>query len=298
MSNVLNLALKKDVFEGLQNGSSNEIHIENSKWWKKRLMDLDTGRFKDFTTAIVSSGSSDKIEYEIEKIELIDNDFVIRVKVNCDMGEQPCVDEGDSELEEVVEPIQYSDGAVLPIDKQETVEPVVIEPVVIEPEVIEPVTIETKVTYVQPITTVTQEITVDEPEPETVETPKEEEKKSDVKEIVWNLFNKFCELKDVYVVNMPSVTIRNNGQIFGCKKRLVADRDSDVKFNFNKEVFVKYDNESDSIFALKVLSYLNNLLKGNYVFVNKNACTFRKNELGNYVFVVSAVGKRKYLFVK
>ena len=69
MKSILNLALKKDVFEALQNGTTKEILIEKSNWWKKRLMDLDTGRFKQFDIACISSGSSDKVNYEIEKIE-------------------------------------------------------------------------------------------------------------------------------------------------------------------------------------------------------------------------------------
>lgn len=341
MSNVLNLALKKDVFESLQNGVTNEIIIDGSRWWKKRLMDLDTGKFKDFTIACVSSGSSDKVEYEIKSIEQRGRDFVVTVYVAApentpvtpDEGEQPCVDNGDSDSDFDNEPIQYSDGAVPPIQTitegsgegieitgiKGTVEDLV-NPEVIKPVKINPVTVDVdengvvivKQTYAKPISEITQRILLKKDGAEILpDGPEGEEEKplddpednfsnnvKDVKEVIWNLFNKFCELNDVYVVNMPNVTIRNNGQIFGCKKRLIADRDSDVKFNFNKEVFVKYDNMTDSAFALQILAYLNNLLKNNYVFVNKNACVFRKNELGNLVFVISAIGKRKYLFAK
>ena len=48
MSNVLNLALKKDIFDGLTNFHTNEIPIKKNDWWRKRLMDLDTGKFKNF----------------------------------------------------------------------------------------------------------------------------------------------------------------------------------------------------------------------------------------------------------
>ena len=65
MANILNLALKKEVFENLKNNVSNEILIDKSNWWRKRLMDLDTGRFKDFDTARVSCGSANKVDYAI-----------------------------------------------------------------------------------------------------------------------------------------------------------------------------------------------------------------------------------------
>ena len=79
MAEILNMALKKDVFEGLQNGTTNQIIIEKTNWWKKRLMDIDTGRFKPFEILVASCGSADKIEYAIEKIELVDENFIITV---------------------------------------------------------------------------------------------------------------------------------------------------------------------------------------------------------------------------
>lgn len=321
MGNVLNLALKKEVFESLQNGTTNEIFIDGSRWWKKRLMDLDTGKFKDFTTACVSSGSSDKVEYEIKLIEQRGQDFVIIV----DVGEQPCVDNGDSELEDD-EPIQYSDGAVPPIHtvtdgNGEGIEITGIKGTqedLLKPEGVNPVTVETgengeiivKQTYVKPISEITQKFilqktgemldeAVNDAEEESPENPEiKDSENKDIKDIVMNLIDKFCELKDVYVVNMDSVTIRNNGQVFGCKKRLIADRDSDVKFNFVKKEFIKYPNTLNSAFALQVLYYLNNMLKNNYVFINKSACKFREGDQGNIILTIVAIGKRKYFFAK
>ena len=69
MANVLNLALKKNIFDELTNFRINEIPIKKNDWWKKRLMDLDTGVFKKFDVACVSCGSSDKFNFEIDHIE-------------------------------------------------------------------------------------------------------------------------------------------------------------------------------------------------------------------------------------
>lgn len=285
MTKILNLALKKEVFEGLQNQTTNEIPIENSKWWKKRLMDLDTGRFKDFTTASVSCGSPEKFLYDIEKIELRENTFVITVVLPDAVNEEtPQV----KEVPEMVEP---------EIETPKTVEPETEEPV--EEAVPEPVE---KQEYEEPTVTITEKV-VTETKP--VEEPKEEKNgpvvikdTPDVKTTVMNLFNNFCKMKDVYVVNMPNVTIRNNGQVFGCNKRLIADRDSDVKFNFEKKEFVKYPYTSDGEFSLRILTYLNKLLQNNYVFINKSACGFREGDGGNIIFTIVAIGKRKYFFAK
>ena len=78
---ILNLALKKEIFEGLLDGSLNEIPIKKSNWWKKRLMDENTGRFKNFMVVAATSGSSDKVYFEIKYIELRENNFIIGVKL-------------------------------------------------------------------------------------------------------------------------------------------------------------------------------------------------------------------------
>ena len=276
MTKILNLALKKDVFEGLQNQTTDEIPIENSKWWKKRLMDLDTGRFKDFTTVSASCGSPEKFLYEIKKIELRENNFVITVVLpDAISDEKPQVEEPQTEeIPEPVEPVKEPEPG--PVEKQEYEQPAVI--------ITEKVGTEKVVTEVE--------------KPQVEEEPVVKKETPDMKKVVTNLLNKFCELKDVYVITMPSVTIRNNGQVFGCKKRLIADRDSDVKFNFVKKEFVKYPYTPDGIFTVQILNYLNNLLKNNYVFINKSACGFREGDGGNLVFTILAIGKRKYFFAK
>lgn len=285
MKSILNLALKKDVFEALQNGTTKEILIEKSNWWKKRLMDLDTGRFKQFDIACISSGSSDKVNYDIEKIELKDNTFVITIKQ--DVGE--------------------------------VIEPTIINPEKLEPVTVNPVTVETgedgeviiKQTYVKPISEITQKIILngdgttegdEEGDKESTELPAdtntEVPEDKDIKEVITNIFNKFCELSDVFVVNMPYVTIRTNGHIIGTNRRLIADRDNDVRFTFNVKELTKYPSDTNSYFALLVLGYINKLLKGNYVFVNKSASGFKEDEWGNITFKIVATAKKKYIFPK
>lgn len=303
MAEILNMALKKDVFEGLQNGTTNQIIIEKTNWWKKRLMDIDTGRFKPFEILVASCGSADKIEYAIEKIELVDENFIITVlNTPEDTPVQPeKEDMGDSD-----EPESFNEE--IPTDDQENETPESFEeevnhdnPDELIPTGVNPVTMnedgsvtmETKEPYVSP-EVITKKIQQDfqdnvqksdEPQPVKVKT------------IITKLFNNMCESKDVYLVSMPNVTIRNNGQILGCKKRLIADRDSDVKFNFKKMVFIRHNiNMSDTAFLMEVTQYMSTLLKNNYVFINKSACGFGENEFGELTFTITAVARRKYLF--
>lgn len=304
MVEILNMALKKDVFEGLQNGTTNQIIIEKTNWWKKRLMDIDTGRFKPFEVVVASCGSADKVEYKIENMELVENNFIITVNVGYeeeqpvqsneeDMGnsdepesfneETPTDDQGNEDTESLEEEVNH--------DNPDELIPTGVNPVTVNED--GSVTMETKEPYVSPevITKKIQQEFQDNvqkfDEPQAVK----------VKTIITKLFNNMCESKDVYLVSMPNVTIRNNGQILGCKKRLIADRDSDVKFNFKKMVFIRHNiNMGDTAFLMEVTQYMSTLLKNNYVFINKSACGFGENEFGELTFTITAVARRKYLF--
>ena len=269
MAEVLNLALKKKIFEGLINKTSNEIPIKKNDWWAKRLKDQDTGRFKDFQVAVVSSGSSEKFYYEITKIELRGSFFIITVNLDR------------------LEPEKYVDDTDIDTDsdfeeesQEENITPEVITPEVVNPEILEPTTI-------NPV--------VYDKETNTAKTSPKKGIYS-IKNLILAYFNQFCHSKNVYIVNMPTVTIRNNGQIFGCNRRLIADRDSDVKFDFIKKEFIQDASISDVMFLVQITVYLTNLLKNNYVFVNKNACGFRTSTNGELVFTIYAVGKKKYFF--
>ena len=286
MADVLNLALKKDIFEGLKAGVANQIPIDKSPWWKKRLMDENTGRFKPFKQVIASCGSADKDVYDIEKIELVNETFIITV-VNNNKPKQE---------------VDYTPQDA-PLGENNDVEPVYPEQ--INPEVINPVTVETetkdgeeveitvKKPYERPEITVIEDQEVNEPEYETEE---EVPEKKDVRQLVTKLINEFCESKNVFVVNTPKVTIRYNGQIVGTTRRLVVDRDSDVMFEFTKKIFVHHPGDPESRFMISIVNYLALLAKSNYVFFNKLQSGFVENQFGDLIYTIVAVGKRKYLF--
>lgn len=292
MTDVLNLALKKDVFEGLKNGMTNVITIEKTNWWKKRLMDVDTGRFKPFKSVVATCGNADRFSYDIKNIVLDGDTFYITV-------ENPVMDI----TPETVNPEQINPEV---IEQEETVE----KKTYIKPEVFETIVEEVKEETREKMEEDREvDIDTDMPghlekipeqeeqneEPAEVAEPKEEKK--DVQEVIMHFINGYCKGDNVFVVNMPRVTIRNNGRIMGCTKRLLADRERDVLFEFNKKEFVKHPEELDSRFMMTIVNYLTGISKNNYVFINRRACSFRKDKYGNITFTIYVTAKRKYFFM-
>lgn len=301
MANVLNLALKKDVFDELTNFRTNEIPIKKNDWWKKRLMDLDTGRFKYFDIAIVSSGSSDKFEYVIDHIEDRGKNYVVVVVL-------PEIDELEEEnvnVEAETEDSDFDGSDFYEEINDETIEPEVIEPEVIEHVTVNPVVVDT----VGNVTTTRAKGLYLSPEAREAIVKRftvkfnEEMKKAveyDVKEEIFNIISAFCDNKDVFVVNMPFVTIRNTGQIIGYhgNRRLIADRDSDVRIDYQKYELTKYGYMSDLEFTTIVEKFLSNLLSGNYVFINRKYCGFDTAVTGELVLKIAVASRKKYLFKK
>ena len=281
---ILNLALKKEIFEGLLDGSLNEIPIKKSNWWKKRLMDENTGRFKNFMVVAATSGSSDKVYFEIKYIELRDNNFIIGVKlINMDEGDS------DSDID-------------TNLDNGEVIAPNVINPEVIEPVKINPITIETDEsgnTIAKMIVNVKENVGISQISQDITAT-KEGNVKIDeystLKQTVLSLFDVFCNLEGNFVVNMPYITIRNNGQLVGTKYRFHIESDADIRVDYTKQEFVKHEDISDELFVNTIASYMKKLMISNYVFINKNASGFKYGPNGELIFVLYATGRRRYFF--
>ena len=278
---ILNLALKKEIFESLLDGSLNEIPIKKSNWWKKRLMDENTGQFKNFMVVAATSGSSDKVYFEIKYIELRENNFIIGVKlIN--------MDEGDSDSDVDTN-----------LDNGEVIKPNVINPEVIEPVKINPVTIETGNTNTKIIVNVKENVGISQISQDITAT-KEGNVKIDeystLKQTVLSLFDVFCNLEGNFVVNMPYITIRNNGQLVGTKYRFHIEKDADIRVDYTKQEFIKYEDVSDELFVNTIASYMKKLMISNYVFINKNASGFKYGPNGELIFVLYATGRRRYFF--
>ena len=281
---ILNLALKKEIFEGLLDGSLNEIPIKKNNWWKKRLMDENTGRFKDFIVVAATSGSSDKVYFEIRYIELRGNNFFIGVKlINMDEGDS------DSDID-----TNLDNGGVI--------KPNVINPEIIEPVKINPVTIETDEsgnTIAKMIVNVKENVGISQMSQDITITKEGNvriDEYSALKQTILALFDVFCNLEGNFVVNMPYITIRNNGQLVGTKYRFHIEKDADIRVDYTKQEFVKHEDISDELFVNTIASYMKKLMISNYVFINKNASGFKYGPNGELIFVLYATGRRKYFF--
>ena len=281
---ILNLALKKEIFEGLLDGSLNEIPIKKNNWWKKRLIDENTGRFKAFMVVAATSGSSVKVYFEIRYIELRGNNFFIGVKlINMDEGDS------DSDID-------------TNLDNGEVITPDVISPEVIETVKINPVTIETDEsgnTIAKMIVNVKENVGISQMSQDITITKEGNvriDEYSALKQTILTLFDVFCNLEGNFVVNMPYITIRNNGQLVGTKYRFHIEKDADIRVDYTKQEFVKYEDVSDELFVNTIASYMKKLMISNYVFINKNASGFKYGPNGELIFVLYATGRRKYFF--
>lgn len=290
MANVLNLALKKDVFEGLKNGTTNEILIEKTNWWKKRLMDEDTGRFKDFMSICASCGSADKYDYDIEKMELKGDNFVITVKVK---------------KEEDITPEPINPENITPIVEKELKKPYAPPQTVVEDlgevkeddeEEEELISKNTEIGFEE--VEEKKEQVIEESEILDMKKEIKEVKKDVVKEAVIKILQKYSTLKDVFVINHSRVVIRNTGQILGCNKKLIADRDNDVMFEFRDYRLTHRMEVSDTEYLASLTNFLEYLLKNNYVFIPKKPYSFETDDWNQMVLILKIVTRRKYLFKK
>lgn len=268
MADILNLALKKAVFESLILKTSNEIVIEKTNWWKKRLMDIDTGKFKDFKIARVSCGSADKIDLPIENIKLNGENFIIKV--------------------------------TLPVDEQENKEQEKEETIEVEQNTTIGDVIENLKNVLDNITGVPanylQKETTKENKPKKEENVKQVEPKG-FKEKTFELLEDFCKNKNVYTVNLKTVRIRENGQIVGEQNKYIGGvRDCEELFEFEKVDFVKLNWMTDDDFLKIITTKMKELLRGNIVFVQKARCGFSKVVSGEDMFTLKFVARKAYLF--
>ena len=180
----------------------------------------------------------------------------------------------------------------------EQTNPEVLEPTTVNPVVLDEGEVKTE-PKVSPLTEEQKRAIIEKFTNMVKKQLEEEQEKPDVKVRVMEVMNDFYTNDDVFVVNMPNITIRNNGQILGYhgNKRLVADRDADVRFDFKKMYMIQYYNVSDDAFVNEVKESLNKMLKGNYAFINKKYCGFSTSETGELVFKIAVVFKKKYLFM-
>lgn len=298
MSDILNLTLKRDVYEGIINGTIDKIVIDYSKWWNRRLKDVDTGRFKDFKFVRISSGNDIKYDYTILNLEQIKKQFVITVD-NADSENHLVVEEKTEEPK--LEPTETIDD----IETTEIVEETVVEPLEEPEEIIE-------VELPEMETQTVAEAVVDAIS-DVIETPTsgpvvvnedfyeiakkediEETSKSDYKWQIVKLLNEFYAHDNVFAVNTPVVTVLPNGRILGLSKRIPVNFDCEQKIRFKRIDIIKPDFLSDEDFVENVKHTLDRLSNNSYVFVKKHLTGFEHTSNGEIELVLFVNSIKKY----
>ena len=267
MSDILNLALKKDVYEGINNGTTDKIVIEWSNWWNKRLKDIDTGRFKDFVAVRISCGSAVKFDYPIVSIEQINRDFVITVD---NQGSETYIVDDVQENMEVPE-----------VENNET-------QVEVEPE-----NEQKREEYTSPEIEV-----IDNPDMgvDTGELADDYVYRVNLNKSVNTMLDSFCEFDNVYNIDAPVISVLPSGRIIGSSKKLVIDSDCETRFPFENIEVVKYKSMTNNEFLDTLNLKLTEYLTGKYyVFINRKACGFTKRASGEDVFVLRMTVKKSYL---
>ena len=302
MSDILNLALKKDVYEGINSGTTNKIIIEWSNWWNKRLKDIDTGKFKDFDTVRISCGSAIKLEYSIENIEQINRDFVITVgKQSCGVSANDVQENEDvSEINDVENQLENTDNIEqhndLDVDiSQEGDE--YINSDASEDKETDDESDEDKETDDESDNSISQEgdeyinsdTNIDVSE-------SNEDNNINLIDSINSILDDFCENNNVYVINAPVIRILPDGKIIGSSKKLIVDRDCETRLPFEYIEIVKYKTMTDLDFLSNLNLKLNEYLtRKYYVFINRNICGFTKRGSGEDVLVLRLTARKSYI---
>ena len=301
MSNILNLTLKRDVYEGIINGSIDKIVIDYSKWWNRRLKDVDTGRFKEFKFVRISSGNDIKYDYTILNIEQVKKQFVITVD-NADSEDHLVVEE-KTEEPETTETVETTDNATI---VKETTEETATEPLeepeeTVEVEIPEEETPTVADAVVDAISDVIENATAgpvvvneDFYEIAKKEDIEETDEPADYKWQIIELLDEFYSRDNVFAVNTPVATILPNGKILGLSKRIPVTFDCEQKIQFKRVDIVKPEFLSDEDFVENVKEKLDRLSNNSYVFIKKHLTRFEHTPDGDVELVLFVNAIKKY----
>lgn len=271
MNDILNLTVKKEVFESICNGTSDEIYINRSKWWDKRMIE-ESGEPKDFRIVSISSGDSGKFDFPI---------WTIDIQKKCILVKIARVKEKEEKVEEVEN---------TPTPKVELTQEMFNE-------LWKSAIHNDEETGEDEDEDVDENEQSDEDEDEYVDpkdlTPKT--KSIDVNDGIMEMFDKFCENKDVYLVPTPFATIKPNGKIVGTDRSLNLNMDVEMRIAPTKLEFVHLKTMSDKFYYNTIKTGLSQLLDKSIVLIWKNKCKFSKVASGEDVFVIYYASKKKYL---
>lgn len=112
-------------------------------------------------------------------------------------------------------------------------------------------------------------------EEEKKEVVKEEKKEIKIEEKIDEVLDKFCENKDVFVVNTPRVIVKPNGVLFALGKRLPIENDHAINIDIEKQRFFHTYDMTDDMFVSQLVNFLKGMLVNNYVFIWRSKCKYK-----------------------
>lgn len=332
MGSVLITALKKEQFENILNGTSDTFELEKTAWQKKRIVDQDTGKPRDFDRVKLNCPGFD-VMLEGELVELnsrgktfkIKISGIVEVPVEKKQGrgrpkkvESKTTDDTNApELNSIVDESSDSLWENVPNDVQEIIVDFADSDTESETMVsnitTEDVEIDTsesanheELTYeaAENVSTVSndtiEEVAIVESGVHglTDEKPVDhmcvKDEQQTVIEKINELIRWFINNEHVYLVDFPYVLVQSNGMITRCRKRLPVKLDYGTMYHF-ENLEIEQVRMTDDEYLEYVKGVFDNLTYSNYVFLQKRRCGVSVND-GKHVIRLSIVTKKVYSF--
>ena len=251
MANIFKTTLKKDVIADIENNNIREIRFPITKFWASRLtntynLDVRIFEFKEFDSLELSSPSnkdtiSETYIFDFVRTFVDDDEFVVEFKD---------IDGGDDEI---------SNDVNLSINEH-------------RPELNDIITQE----YTDP------DAVVDMGDSEIEDIEEEYISNEDIFDTIkdWfddeNIFEPIFESNSVFAINGRQIIIRPKGRVLGFKKTLPLNNDNDVRVEFDKQIKIYFDTNSEfdnldifENFKNQILENFTEILKNNFLFVWK-----------------------------
>lgn len=251
MANIFKTTLKKDVIADIENNNIREIRFPITKFWASRFttdynLDDKVFNFKAYDSLEVSSPSnketiSETYTFDFVRTFVDGDEFVVEFK-DIDSGDDEITDDVNSSINEH------------------------------QPELNDIITQE----YTDP------DVVADMGDSEIEDIEAEYISNEDIFDTIkdWfddeNIFEPIFESDSVFAINGRQIIIRPKGRVLGFKKTLPLNNDNDVRVEFDKQIKIYFDTNSEfdnldifENFKNQILENFTEILKNNFLFVWK-----------------------------
>ena len=266
MSNVLNLAIRKDVADEIASGKSDQIKLAKNTYWSKRLLENPKAKpadfvFKNFDVARVTMGTDEKVTYPILEMRGNTGAFYIKLDISNSVNQEtqePIEEASTAEPEDVNEVLQDSDDVPVQEDLFDEVDIQGDEDLLDE-----------------------EELQDDAPHSDL-----------DIEKKIDDMLTEFCNRHNVIEVNSPVVRIGHDGKVFGYNRRVYTLNKSEAVLKIAQKRFMHYYDVSDDDFVSDVKDNLVKMSAGNAVFIWKKKCNYSIGSNGHRILTLYLATER------